>query len=393
MDVWVPTDSSRKAGSNDNTTRATSSDINSCQTSLDPAIWSYLPEDLLDRTIAWLPLASFCRFRSVCKRWNSMVSTGCFLRLYNDIPTRESWILMFADPHYQFVFAYIPNQNKWLTLPLSFLPSDIYNVTVAGGLLCFRLVEANGSSSMCICNPVTRSWRKLPPMIGRYYGNLVGMVVEPDSIAYRIVVQTNHLMWDDRHLLRTEVYSSMTNDWRIAGVSRVSFTTGSVYCNGVLYFMTWEAPNGEFTCDGVSAYNVDQGMWKKVGAPTPFFYICPQLVECRGRLLMVGGFGEHNSITVGIRIWELQQSNMEWVVVETMPYQLSKHLLKRPGYLLFNCVGHGDLIYLSECKSPHLFVIFNCSQKSWHRLDTTPPPRYHATFSWFSFYPRLDAAL
>ncbi|KAJ7517181.1 hypothetical protein O6H91_21G013300 [Diphasiastrum complanatum] len=358
--------------------------------SLDPELWTGLPEDVLDKVLARLPAQSLARFRCVCKRWNSILHSRGFLNLCSQTPGRDSWILMFADPYYKAVFAYIPKENKWLHIRLAFLPSHVDNVTAAGGLLCFRLLEANGSSSMCICNPVTRSWRKLPPMRGRWSGNLVGMVMDMKTLRYKVIVQTKHVL---PYTLRTEEFDSGTNAWRLTSSSSANFTTGSAFCNGLLYFMAWEQHNGAFICDGVYAYNIDRGTWTSAHAPMPYFYICPHLVECQGRLLMVGGFWEQPALTVGIRVWELQQSSLDWIVVETMPQNLFKHLLKRPGYRLFNCVGHGNLIYLSECTSPHLFVIFDCSQRLWYEVDTSPPDNFRATFSWFSFTPRFDASV
>ncbi|EFJ36669.1 hypothetical protein SELMODRAFT_23216, partial [Selaginella moellendorffii] len=335
---------------------------------MDPHLWGTLPEDILDRVLAWLPTQALIRSRSVCSRWNSITSSNTFLHIYSRVPSKDSWILMFADPHYKSVFVYIPKTNKWLNMPLGFLPSHVDNVTVAGGLLCFRMLDSNGSSSMCICNPLTRTWRKLPPMLGRWCGNLVGVVVDNEHLeneersTYKIVVQTKHMV---PYGLRTEVFSSHTDLWTITGASEANFTTGSAFCNGHLYFMTWEAHNGEFICDGVYAYNLEQGIWNRALAPMPYFYICPHLVECGGHLLMIGGFWEQPVITVGIRVWELKQATLEWAIVETMPQHLFKHLLKRPGYRLFNCVGHGELIYLSECLSPQLFVVFDFPRKRW----------------------------
>lgn len=46
---------------------------------MDGSLWSCLPEDLVDRVLAWLPAASLLRLRTVCRKWSEIVSTKCFL--------------------------------------------------------------------------------------------------------------------------------------------------------------------------------------------------------------------------------------------------------------------------------------------------------------------------
>ncbi len=259
---------------------------------MDPSLWSFFPEDLIDRVLAWLPLPSFFRLRIVCKSWNNLMHCKNFMNLKSSqTPSRsqDSWIVIFADRGYRVMSAFIPSENKWHSIPLSFLPFDISDVTVAGGLLVFRLHETNGASSVCVCNPLTSSWRKLPPMLGGWRDGLIGLVVDRQSRAYKIIVRSNLApIYSHGIVLRTEVYDSRTDQWmRTEGLDN-GITTGHAFCNGVLYFMTWETRSGVY---GVYAYHVERGSWSKVHVPIPDFMTCPHVVECRGRLLMVGGFG------------------------------------------------------------------------------------------------------
>lgn len=265
--------------------------------SMDPELWSFFPEDLVDRVLAWLPLSSIFRVRAVCRAWNGITHSKPFVDLCAQTPSsKDAWILIFADRGYRVVSAYIPTENKWHNIPLSFLPFDISDVTVAGGLLVFRLHEANGGSSVCVCNPVTSSWRKLPPMLGVWRDGLLGLVVDKQTCSYKVVVRSN-LTPVYSHgrgaVLRTEVYDSTTNLWIRTNGLEDGITTGHAYCNGVLYFMTWETRSGVY---GVYAYNIEHGSWSKVHIPIPDFMTCPHVVECQGRLLMVGGFGRYLKI-------------------------------------------------------------------------------------------------
>lgn len=147
---------------------------------MDAQLWRQLPDDLVEQVVAWLPVSSLCRARCVCRAWKTGTASAAFAALHAAAaaarPAADTWILMFADPHYRTAVAYEAAADRWRTLPLSFLPRNVYYVTAAGGLLCFRLLEPDGGTSMCMCNPLTGAWRKLPPMLADFYGGLVALV-------------------------------------------------------------------------------------------------------------------------------------------------------------------------------------------------------------------------
>lgn len=98
---------------------------------------------------------------------------------------------------------------------------------MAGGLLVFRLHEANGGSSVCVCNPIMSSWRKLPPMMGGWQDGLLGLVVDKEHCSYKIVVRSNLApVYSHTVVLRTEVYDSATNMWVRTNGLEDGITTG-----------------------------------------------------------------------------------------------------------------------------------------------------------------------
>lgn len=52
---------------------------------MDGSLWSRLPEDLVDRVLAWLPAASLLRLRTVCRKWSEIVATKCFLEVCSQV--------------------------------------------------------------------------------------------------------------------------------------------------------------------------------------------------------------------------------------------------------------------------------------------------------------------
>lgn len=104
-------------------------------------------------------------------------------------------------------------------------------------------------------------------------------------------------------------------------------------------------------------------------------------------------FRRPHFVTEGICVWELRHQRKDWIVVQNMPDGLFKELLNSSSLLSFNCVSHGDMIYLSNRKSPQLIVIFNYAQNLWQRVDSCITHNLHPMYSWFSYYPRLDASI
>ncbi|KAJ7534830.1 hypothetical protein O6H91_12G005800 [Diphasiastrum complanatum] len=352
---------------------------------MDPQLWANLPPDLYPRILAHLPIRTLFRFRSVCKIWNTLPLNPTFIRLSAQIPTlKDSWLVMFSDNYYRTVSVFLPDQNKWFDFPISFLPSELYYVAGAGGLLCFHLTEANGASSMCVCNPLIKQWKKLPPLLCDFYGGLVGMVA--DSLSYQIVVRTKPARSDrfDFSNLKTEIYDSRTSCWRISGIPEDDFTSGQAVSNGVLYFLTWEARNG------VYAYNMDQGLWETISAPRRHRFISPCLVECRGRLFMVGGFAKQQYKTLGIRVWELQQDRSEWELTDSMPSLLFDEFLTKSGSMYFICVGHKQQIYLINRGRPPRILRFDPETCLWQLVATDAPDVLHELFLLVSFTPTLN---
>ena len=163
---------------------------------LDEELWSRLPEHLHDIILAWLPLPSFFRLRCVCKRWNELINVNSFLSICSRVPSQGSLFLMFTDPLQQNCAAYDPTSQRWHLLPHSlFLPCPYFEsvvvVATAGGLLCF---QGTGSQNryLSVSNPMTRTQRKLPPMLHMKSPYVVGMVMDREHQTYKILVVPGH---------------------------------------------------------------------------------------------------------------------------------------------------------------------------------------------------------
>lgn len=278
------------------------------QVPMDATLWHQLPEHILERILAHLPYPSLVRFFSVCKSWNALKATPTFLELVKEAPSQGPWFLLLRNQDYRETYTFNPTANKWLELLPPSLPINhmFFPVTAAGGLLCFSSC-ANGRTTLVVCNPLTKLWRELPPMLKIQTYHMAGMAVDMTTRNYRIVVVGIYGIYDV-YYPTTEVYNSATNSWHITGEiprgplfpSRRTLLSGEI-----LYSWCCDPP------DGLVAYNLRDGVWSQIHAPMRHVLESHTLIECQGRIYTVGGLRENN-LTKCICVWELQRPELEW---------------------------------------------------------------------------------
>eukprot|EP00249_Psilotum_nudum_P014746 c24981_g1_i1 orf=665-2035(-) len=358
---------------------------------MDERLWGNLPNHLLDNIMAWLPFWSLLRFKSVCRRWNRIADCRMFLDAYRRVPCQDVLFMMFADHlKHKVVAAYNPALDKWHPIPLSHLlpsepPNYFFILAAAGGLLC---VEDMGwpCRSLIVSNLVTRSYRKLPPMIDMKSPYVVGMVAEAGRDAYKILVA------QDGETLTSQYYDSKSNTWKMSGSfnRRVALVAGTVFLQGFFYCLT-------FGPVGLVAYDVNDGSWHDTQITLPPSVTCPHVIEHKGQLMMVAGLEEF-SILKSVGIWQLDLSNKTLVEIQRMPDHLFQKLFIGSRGNFF-CVGHNGLICFNDNHSPHI-LMFDIVKQRWWWLP--PSPLNHTLkrqsvlrvqFLGFSIEPRLDAVV
>ncbi|KAL6005485.1 hypothetical protein ACLOJK_006052 [Asimina triloba] len=117
----------------------------------------HLPTDVLQHIFFHLPLHHVAATRSVCKSFNAALSSPVFLET---LPPLH--LLALRRPHISAVHAYDPSHDRWLRFPLDFLPcSSAVPVASSRGVL-YLWSHSDSSSSLVLCNPLTRRHRVLP---------------------------------------------------------------------------------------------------------------------------------------------------------------------------------------------------------------------------------------
>lgn len=362
---------------------------------LDERLWSRLPEKLVERVLACLPLPSFFRMRLVCKRWYHLLFSDSFLEVCAKVSPPRPWFLLFRPGNWSEAFVFDPIAKLWLRISLSFLPPRFNVVASAGGLLCC-ISEAAGCKTVLICNPITRACVQLPCTLKERFVPTVGLVADRESKAYRVVVAGDDLISPFAvKNLTTELYDSRCQLWKTTSpLPRLcNLESGkTTYANGFFYCMNYSPFS-------VLAYDTEQGVWSKIQAPMRRFLRTPNLVECRGRLVLVAAV-EKNKLNVpkSIRIWGLQHSKTGWVELERMPQSLYEEFMRVSGEKAFSCIGHGNLILITLSDSPDM-LMYDFYEKVWRWSPRCPflsAPTSDASrhgFLAFPFDPRLEASV
>uniref|UniRef100_A0A7N0UFC9 F-box domain-containing protein n=1 Tax=Kalanchoe fedtschenkoi TaxID=63787 RepID=A0A7N0UFC9_KALFE len=122
-----------------------------------------LPDDLLERILAYLPIASIFRAGSVCKKWREITSSKTFLWYASQTLSQKPWYFMFTSSDEPIGYAYDPILRKWHGIELPCINTSNLFVASSSGLVCF--MENDSRSELSVCNPITREYKKLqePP--------------------------------------------------------------------------------------------------------------------------------------------------------------------------------------------------------------------------------------
>ncbi|CAM6098814.1 unnamed protein product [Calypogeia fissa] len=362
---------------------------------LDASVWSNLPDTVIEKIIARLPIVDLFRSRAVCSKWNNLLTNSSFLRACSEGPIAGPWFLIFTRGDYRNGITHDHSTNKWHRIPLfSHLPpyESLYPCAAAGGLVCFiSRFNALGTMTLVVCNPLTNSWRELPPMMEILPLYAVGILLERDRGLYHVVVSGLRRIppsgRNPRERCRlcptTEMFTSTGTNWKTTGgMPPGSYHSLAVPCKGILY--SWC-----YVSDALVAYDVRTGCWTQIYARMPRFFEGHRLVECNRELFMVGGLNKDN-VTKGIYVLEFQWEDLEWVKVDRMPKLLCEQFLRYGSD--FRCIGYSNfvLLYVVRYRRIRLAVLYDLTKKLWRRL----PPCFLSEdrlIHGIAFEPRLDA--
>lgn len=337
---------------------------------LQPHLWSELPEELVERILAFLPVSSFFRFRSVCKGWQSLPFSRGFLELTTQVRAQGPHFLVLSRSRCHHLSAYEPLSNKWYGFPVDFLPTVTYPVAAAKGLICF--VNPNfetGYTTLLVCNPLTRRWKELPSMSYARVPFLISMAVDRKARTYKILVAGgSEFSYGDRHQLprrSTEMYDSARGTWISCGPLPQNEEISRNMVEYYGYYLCLSRGTGS----GLLAFNVQTQAWIKMRTGRiPGYSKFRHLVECGGSILIVGK--ALRRYVLGLYIWCLDPATLRWKEVGKMPRAISEQFFSSPSEC-FYCTSQGHLIFFSRyfCDQG---LVYNIVENSWQQVTGCP---------------------
>ncbi|KAI3945086.1 hypothetical protein MKW92_007666 [Papaver armeniacum] len=346
---------------------------------------SVLPDDVLERILAYLPIASIFRAGCVCKRWKEITP----------------WYYMFTSSDEPIGYAYDPIPRKWYGIQLPCIDRTGWLPACSYGLVC--LMDTESQSYIFVCNPVTRDCKRLEEPLGSKFSDYsaVAISVNNKSHDYTVAlvkskqVPGNFVQWD----LSIQAYDSETRMWMNCLNEVLTGWRGgdeSIICDGSLYFLIYSTAGGMGAPENRHAlvkYNLStrssHDLLIKSFIPVPCPLTCGRLMNLKEKLVMVGGIGKQyrTDIIKGIGIWVL--NGREWTEISRMPQKYFQGFGELDD--VFASSGTGDLIYIQSYGSPSLLTFdMNHGQWKWSQKNPVTKRFPLQLFNGFCFEPRLE---
>lgn len=360
-----------------------------------------LPDDLLERILAYLPIASIFRAGCVCKRWHEIVSSSRFLWNFSRVLSQKPWYFMFTSSDDPTGYAYDPILRKWYAIELPQIRAPDWCIASSCGLVGF--MDHDSRSELYVCNPITKSWKKLEEPPGLKFSDYSALAISVNRTSHRYnitVVKSkqvpgNFFQWD----ISIYIYNSETTMWTTSLSEVLTGWRGgdeSVICDGVLYFLIYSTGNGvPESRHGLIAYNLScrssHGLLSRSFIPVPCPLTCGRLMNLKGKLVMVGGIGKQDraDIIKGIGVWVL--NGREWQEIARMPHKFFQGFGEFDD--VFASSGTDDLIYIQSYGAPALLT-YDMNHKIWRWSQKCPVTKRFPLqlFTGFCFEPRLEIA-
>ncbi|XP_076950319.1 F-box/kelch-repeat protein At3g61590-like [Bidens hawaiensis] len=362
---------------------------------------SILPDDLLERILAYLPIASVFRFGCVCKRWHEIVNSRRFLLTGSPVLSQKPWYFMFTSSDEPVGYAYDPVLRKWYGIDLPYMvKTSRWFVSSSSGLVCF--MDNDSRTELYVCNLITKRCVRLyePPGLRLCDYSALSISVDRKSTSYSVTVvkskqvPDNFFQWD----LSIHVYDSVTMTWTTPVTEMLTGWRGgdeSVICNGVLYFLIFSTGSFQENRHGLVGYDLSgsparDNLLARGFIAVPCSLTCGRLMNLNESLVMVGGIGkqERQDVITGIGIWVLENKN-EWREVARMPHRFFQGFGELDD--VFASGGTDDLIYIQSYGAPALLV-FDLKKNHWKWSQKCPVTKRFPLqlFTGFCFEPRLE---
>ncbi|XP_074318316.1 F-box/kelch-repeat protein At3g23880-like [Silene latifolia] len=196
-----------------------------------------------------LPAKTLIRFKSVCKSWNSIISSWDFVRLYlrhQSLSSSEADKRLILAGNVRINCYQLDPHATTTTTTFDYSKTSLYMSVIgtSNGLLCIRRNRGK-FSEYCILNPTTRICRCIRSTLHEELGvvHSFGFGFDHENLDYLIVVVSEY----HNKTRITSVYSLNKNSWSV--FDEITFPTDTIHPlrkygvliddNNLLHWMFW----------------------------------------------------------------------------------------------------------------------------------------------------------
>ncbi|KAL8551169.1 hypothetical protein ACS0TY_000304 [Phlomoides rotata] len=338
-------------------------------------------EDLLIEILLWVPAKSLIRFKSVCKRWLTIISSHQFSNQHTlrqrSRPRQDSSLLLRLTEKSNYFYLQSSFHVQKL-VPYHFSPTLVGPITIwsfSNGLFLLQCRNTEDPFKVFhVYNPTTRQSRKILLDMNDVYICVVGLnlVFDPQESPHYKVLCVRAAKKSSSFLCRSwwrhcqiEIYESKTSSWNFCGKPFVAprslqFDHG-IYWKGGIH---WEG--GYFDLQDCALRNRPRII---VPGDTGTNRLRENYMEYNGYLHNIAHFPEEKKIM----IFELQNTSSEW----SLKYRINVDAVSGPLSVL-NIVrgeeeGDGMLVVYEAGKVRGYKLQENCVKEL---IDFTVDPLY-----------------
>ncbi|XP_061350908.1 F-box/kelch-repeat protein At3g24760 [Gastrolobium bilobum] len=360
---------------------------------------THLSSDLIELILSLLPIPTLIRASTVCKLWQSIISSSPFSDHNNN--KNQPWFFLhglhnISSKNNQ-SFAFDPISNSWFLLPT--FPTTTTRQhqpnTSFIGTNGFFFITAPAFCYTRILHPL---WHATPPLHFPRINPLLGVFndgclnIHPKFIVVGGVKFIGNLV-DIEDRLDVEIFDPLLGTWELGTPLPADFRSGnsSSSLSSALFkgrFFVF----GIYSCF-VSSFDLNQRVWSEVQTLRPSGVVFSFLIACREQLVLAGICNlPHGS---SFNLWKVDEKTMEFNEIAVMPHDLLYSLFdgdEDDKFASLKCVGLGDLIYVFNEDYHRVYPACVCEihgesgKCSWRRVPQLPSPvnRFHKVISFCS---------
>ncbi|XP_016576211.2 F-box/kelch-repeat protein At3g24760, partial [Capsicum annuum] len=355
--------------------------------------WNYLSSDLTEKILSYLPIRSIIIASSVCKNWNSIITSSSFTTKISTTKNKP-WLFLCGQNSIFFknnqAFAYDPNSNEWISLPISTLLSQDFFIGSNG---FFFSTSSENFSFKPIFNGI---WNQTSPSRFPRCNPLVGVYYNNDGPRFIVVGGVRFVggLVDVEDRLAVEVYNPNLDSWELCPPLPADFRSGNSsqwLCSALLRKRLYVF--GIYSCF-VTCFDLDEHVWSEVETLRPPGILFSFLVTCR-ECLVLGGLCNLQSGPSFV-LWKVDEKTMqEFSEIAIMPNELMCCLFdsdEDDRFASLKCVGLGNLVYVYNEEHYKSYPACVCEftsefgMCSWRKLPNLPASasKFHRVVSFCS---------